>query len=249
MKVFPLKYSFAKFRNSIFFDDFNSSILKLDKAYPPSYVIWDSTRRCNLACEHCGASKEKYTKELTTEQIKSFVKQLAEFKVKFFAVTGGEPLVRKDLFEILSFANGLGIRTGIATNGFLIDEQIAKKIKKSNVSSIQISIDGLEETHNKIRGNKQSFQKAMGAIDLLKEINIPILSVASTITPHNLQELDGLRDTLTSKGISMWRLGVVMPIGRAESNDLLLDSSQLKFLLDWIVANNSKNYRSKCAKT
>jgi radical SAM protein with 4Fe4S-binding SPASM domain len=243
--MFSIKYKLAKFRNNIFFSDFNSTISKLNKVYPPHYVLWDCTRRCNLNCIHCGASKEKYDKELTTEQIKSVIKELADFKVRFFAVTGGEPLTRQDLFEVLSYASSLGIKTGIATNGFLIDEKISKKIKESKISSVQISLDGMEETHNAIRRNPLSFQKAVNSIILLKELKIPIVSVATTITPMNIKELDKLKKLLKSLNIDFWRIGVIMPIGRAESNELLLNSSQLKSLFEWVQKNNSRKLNIK----
>jgi radical SAM protein with 4Fe4S-binding SPASM domain len=240
-----IKYNLAKFRNDIFFSDFNSTISKLGKVYPPNYVLWDCTRKCNLNCVHCGASKEKYDKELTTEQIKSVIKQLADFKIRFFAVTGGEPLTRQDLFEVLSCANSLGIKTGIATNGFLIDEKNSKKIREAKISSVQISLDGTEKTHNKIRRNPSSFQKAVNAIKILKELKIPIVSVATTITPLNIEELDELKKLLQSLKINFWRIGVIMPIGRAESNELLLNSSQLKRLLEWVKDNSSKRLQIK----
>jgi len=145
----------------------------------------------------------------------------------------------------MSYANSLGVKTGIATNGFLIDGYIPKKIKEAGISSIQISLDGTEKTHNKIRGNPLSFQKAVRAIRLLKEQKIPIVSVATTITPANIDQLDKLKEFLTSLNINLWRVGVIMPIGRAESNELLLNASQLKILLEWVQKNNSRKLRIK----
>lgn len=243
--MFSIKYRLAKFRDDIFFSDFNSTISKLNKVYPPHYVLWDCTRNCNLNCIHCGASKERYDKELTTEQIKSLIKQLADLKVRFFAVTGGEPLTRRDLFDVLSYADSLDLKTGIATNGFLIDEKISKKIKDSNVSSVQISLDGMEETHNSIRRNPLSFKKAVDSIRLLKDLKIPLVSVATTITPLNIKELDKIRRLLESLGIDLWRIGVIMPIGRAESNELLLNSTQLRSLFEWVQKNNSRKLNIK----
>lgn len=243
--MFPIKYHLAKFRNNVFFADFNSTLKKLNKIYPPTYVLWDCTRKCNLNCIHCGASKECYDIELTTEQIKSLIKQLATIKVKFFAATGGEPLTRPDLLEIFSYADKLGIKTGFATNGFLINEEISKKIKDANISSIQISLDGTQEIHNKIRRNQQSFQRATNAIKLLQKNKIPAISIASTITPLNLDELDKLKNLLIFLKIKLWRISIIMPIGRAQSNELLLDTMQLKRLFKWVEKNNSKKLKIK----
>jgi len=242
--MFNLKYNLTKFRNNIFFDDFNSTLEKENKIYPPTYVLWDCSRKCMLNCIHCGATKEKYSKELTTEQIKKVIDELAEIKVRFFAVTGGEPLLRKDMLDILSYASKKGIKTGIATNGFLIDKEMANRIKEAHISSIQISLDGTEETHNKIRQNAESYQRAINAIRFLKELKIPIVSVATTVTPMNLDEMNSLRDVLVDLNVKLWRIGIVMPIGRAEKNDLLLSPDQLKGLFEF-VKNNRKRIEIK----
>lgn len=248
MNFSSIKYKFAKLRNSIFFLDFTNAIKKEDKVYPPHYVLWDCTRRCNLNCTHCGATKERYDKELSKDEIKEVIKQLADIKVRFFAVTGGEPLLRQDLFEILAYAVNLGIKVEIATNGFLIDENIAKMIKDTNVASIQVSLDGVESTHNKIRGNELSYQKAVNAIKLLREEDIPIVSVATTVTPVNINELNKLKAQIESMQVNKWRIGVTMPIGRAESKELLLSSTQLRQLLEWIKDNRSDRFNITVAE-
>ena len=237
-----IKYEILKFRNGVFFSDFNSTLEKLNKVYPPSYVLWDCTRRCNLSCKHCGAVKEKYDSELTTQQIKALVDQLAELKVGFFAATGGEPLLRNDIFEVFSYASEMGIKTGIATNGFFIDERNAHKIKESGIVSVQISLDGARDIHNNIRGNQKSFQNATNALKLLKKIKIPIVSIATTVTPLNINELDKIKEEIILAGVRLWRISIVMPIGRA-SNEMVLSCSQLNYLLNWIVENKSRDFK------
>ena len=93
-------YSLHKLKDDFFYSDFVHN-LKMGRATPPLYVLWDSTRRCNLHCAHCGASKETYGRELSTREIKALVDQLAQMKAGFFAATGGEPLLRKDLLEVM----------------------------------------------------------------------------------------------------------------------------------------------------
>lgn len=203
----------------------------------PTFVLWDCTRRCNLNCEHCGASKEKYDSELNTKDVKDLIDILAINKVRFFSVTGGEPLLRKDLLEILSYANNKGIKTGIASNGFFIDAKMAEKIKNSGIYSVQISLDGLENTHNNIRKNDMSFQKASEAIKLLQKEKIPVIQVATTITKSNIHELNQIKNHLLSLGVKMWRISPIMPIGRAESKKLLLDKEQFKDLFNFIINN------------
>jgi radical SAM protein with 4Fe4S-binding SPASM domain len=137
------------------------------------------------------------------------------------------------------------VKTGIASNGFLIDGKMALRIKEAGISSIQISLDGTEATHNRIRGSPLSFQRATGAIKLLKEQRIPVVSVATTVTPMNLGDLDDLKKTLLSLDVRLWRICIIMPIGRAESNELLLSSAQLRHLFAWVEKNTSRKMSIK----
>jgi radical SAM protein with 4Fe4S-binding SPASM domain len=232
-------YNIVKLKNYFFFDNFNYYLTK-GKVIPPFYVLWDCSRRCNLNCAHCGAVKEKYEKELTTEQIKNLIDELSKMKVRFFAATGGEPLLRKDILEVMRYARDRGINTGLATNGFFIDEKKAKEIKGAGIESVQISLDGKEKTHNDIRGNDLCFQKAVAAIKLLQEQKIKLVSVATTITPTNFNELVKLKEILLDLSVKTWRICVVMPIGRAEEKELLLSSRQLKELFEFVSSNKDK---------
>lgn len=232
-------YKIAKLKNSLFFNNFNYS-LKKGKVYPPYYVLWDCSRKCNLNCVHCGAVKEKYKKELTTEQIKDLINQLAKIKIKFFAVTGGEPLLRKDILEVLKYATDKGIKTGLATNGFFIDNKKAKEIKDSGILSVQVSLDGTKEIHNKIRRNKISFQRATKAIEFLQKQKIKLVSVATTVTPMNFNDLKELKQILLNLGVKIWRISIIMPIGRAKGKKLLLNPKQLKELFEFVSSNKDK---------
>ena len=213
---------------------------KEKKIASPSYILWDCTRRCNLYCEHCGATKETYRSELSYEEIIKIVSDIAEMKTRMFSVTGGEPFMRKDLLDILGFAHSQGLKTGIATNGFFIDKPMTQKIKEVGIDSIQISLDGLERTHNTIRGNPQSFQKAIRALQLLQGADIPMLSVATTLTQTNYGELENLWKFLNDLQITTWRISIVMPIGRAETQErFLLDSNQINNMFDFVVKNST----------
>jgi radical SAM protein with 4Fe4S-binding SPASM domain len=192
-------------------------------------------------CEHCGATKESYNQELTFDEIKKVISDIALMKTQMFAVTGGEPFMRKDLLDILGFAHSQGLKTGIATNGFLIDEQMVQKIKEVGVGSIQISLDGLETTHNMIRGNSLSFQRAINALQYLQELDLPLLSVATTLTKRNYAELEKIWELLVDIQVKTWRISIVMPIGRVETKErFLLDASQLHHMLTFIAENTGK---------
>ena len=182
-------YMLNKFKQNLFLKSFFMLYSDYKKLPPPRYILWDCTRRCNLNCIHSGASKEKYEEELKEIDVKKLIDEIAKMGVKTFAVTGGEPLTRKDLLSILKYASDKGLKTGIATNGFLIDKDKATKIKSSNVDSIQISLDGTKDIHNKIRRNNNSYDRAINAIKYLNEVGIQDISVATTINPLNLKTL------------------------------------------------------------
>ena len=228
-------YMLNKFKQNLFLKSFFMLYSDYKKLPPPRYILWDCTRRCNLNCIHCGASKEKYEEELKEIDVKKLIDEIAKMGVKTFAVTGGEPLTRKDLLSILKYASDKGLKTGIATNGFLIDKDKATKIKSSNVDSIQISLDGTKDIHNKIRRNNNSYDRAINAIKYLNEVGIQDISVATTINPLNLKNLEELMETLIDLKIKSWRICVVMPIGRAnEDKNLYLSKEQLKQLFEFI---------------
>jgi len=234
-------YMLNKFKQNLFLKSFFMLYSDYKKLPPPRYILWDCTRRCNLNCIHCGASKEKYEEELKEIDVKKLIDEIAKMGVKTFAVTGGEPLTRKDLLSILKYASDKGLKTGIATNGFLIDKDKATKIKSSNVDSIQISLDGTKDIHNKIRRNNNSYDRAINAIKYLNEVGIQDISVATTINPLNLKNLEELMETLIDLKIKSWRICVVMPIGRAnEDKNLYLSKEQLKQLFEFILKNKKR---------
>jgi len=228
---FLSKLELLGFRRSFSFSYELGSIL------PPKFVIWDCTRRCNLDCEHCGAKKEKYSKELTTQQVKDLVKKLSDYKVKSFVVTGGEPLLRQDLFEVFSFAKKKGLKTGLATNGFFVDENNSKTIADI-FDSVQISLDGTQKLHNKIRGNKESFQKAINAIHLLKKNDCKQITISSVITPSNITEIEKIGEIIKKLDVNIWKIVSVMPIGKVEQNNsLYLNQQEFLKLLNFIKVN------------
>jgi len=236
-----ISYKLNKLRQNLFLKSFFMLYSNYKKLPPPRYVLWDCTRKCNLNCIHCGASKERYEKELKEKDVKKLIDELANIGVKTFSVTGGEPLTRPDLLSILKYASDKGLQTGIATNGFLINKETASKIKNANVTSVQISLDGTKEIHNKIRKNPKSFDNAVNAIKLLNELDIPNVTAATTINPINLNNIEELMTLLINLKIKSWRICVVMPIGRANENkNLILSKDQLKQLFEFILKNKNK---------
>lgn len=166
-------------------------------------VVWNSTKTCNLKCRHCYMSSDaqKYAGELTTEEAKQFIDDLADFKVPVLLFSGGEPLMRKDFFELAEYAAAKGIRPTLSTNGTLITREVAEKIKKIGVGYVGISLDGLQEVNDKFRGKEGAFQAAMEGIQNCVAVGQRV-GLRFTINHHNIQELDRIFDFIEEKGIN-----------------------------------------------
>jgi len=131
---------------------------------PVLIVPWRCTFECDSVCIHCtSAGKKAASDELNTKDALKIVDQVADFGASFFGITGGQPFLRKDLFEVLDHATKLGLNTSIITDGRLLDEEAFKKIVK-NQTKLSVSIDGAEETDDSIRG-KGAYKAAVSAIE------------------------------------------------------------------------------------
>jgi radical SAM protein with 4Fe4S-binding SPASM domain len=166
-------------------------------------TVWNSTRTCNLSCIHCYTDSEKksYPKELSTEEAKSMLDDLANFEIPALLISGGEPLMRKDLFELVSYAVSLGIRPTLSTNGTLITKEIAKKIKDSGFTYVGISLDGIGETNDKFRGEKGAFKKAMNGFRNCVNVGQRV-GLRMTLTKQNYYDLHKIFGFIEREGIN-----------------------------------------------
>ena len=178
-----------------------SHLLQFSKDKKP-VVVWNMTRRCNLRCVHCYAKSEdlNYDNELSHEQSLSMMDDLAEFGVPVLLFSGGEPLTHPRLMEYAHYAVQKGMRAVISTNGTLISREKAKALKEVGLSYVGISLDGLEETHDRFRGVKGAFQKAMTGIENCKEAGIKV-GLRFTINKRNVQDIPGVFDLLEEREI------------------------------------------------
>ena len=143
---------------------------------PGPVVIWNLIRRCNLTCKHCysiSADKD-FPGELNTEQVFTTMDDLKQFKVPVLILSGGEPLLRPDIFDISKRAKEMGFYVGLSTNGTLITKDNIKQIAEVGYDYVGISIDGMEKTHDKFRRRQGAFKESMQGIDLCKENGIKV---------------------------------------------------------------------------
>jgi len=184
----------------------------------PPIIVWNCTRKCNLHCVHCysSAGEQDTAGVLTTEQAKSFIHDLADFSVPVILFSGGEPLLREDIFELAHFAREQGLRTVLSTNGTLISEKIAREIKKADFAEVGISLDGIGAKNDRFRGKKGAYQAALQGIRNCVALGIRV-SLRLTITSYNHTEIPAIFDLVEREGIERICFYHLAYVGRAGS--------------------------------
>ncbi len=178
-----------------------SHLLQFSKDKKP-VVVWNMGRRCNLKCIHCYAQSRdiEYEDELTTQQGKELIDDLAQFGSPVILFSGGEPTMRKDLPELAMHARDKGMRAVISTNGTLIDEKMAKVLKDIGLSYVGVSLDGMRETNDKFRGVPGAFDAALQGMRNCKKEGIKV-GLRFTINKKNEQDIPAIFDLLEEEGI------------------------------------------------
>lgn len=204
-------------------------------------LFLEVTSRCNARCEHCGSScGDKIDEnEISAEELKRTLLEISkayDASEILLNVTGGEPLMRKDLFDIMQYANELGFRWGMTTNGMLINDEILSLMEKTNMETISISLDGLKETHETFRKVPNCYEKILENIKKLQQVPcIKIVQVTTVANKKNLHELEDLYKLMQEMNVISWRVINVDPIGRAKDNDeILLNKEEYRYLFDFI---------------
>ncbi len=182
-------------------------------------VIWNLIRRCNLCCKHCYSisADTDFPGELNTSQVFSVMDDLKEFQVPAIILSGGEPLMRPDIYEIGRYAKQKGFYVGLSTNGTLIDESHIPKIKQTEFDYVGISIDGIGKTHDEFRQKEGAFSASMRAIELCHKNDIKV-GLRFTITQDNADELPKLIDLCDEMDISKFYLSHLNYAGRGNRN-------------------------------
>jgi radical SAM protein len=190
----------------------------------PFLAIWEVTQACDLACKHCRAAAQPipHPEELTTAEGKALIDQIAAMHVPIFVFTGGDPLKRKDVFELIRYAAGQGVKVALTPSATpLLTREAIFQLKEAGLVRLGISLDGSKpEIHDTFRGLPGAWARTIQAIEWANEAGLPI-QVHSTISRHNVDDLDNLCALFEKLAIVMWNVFFLVPVGRGQLADLL----------------------------
>lgn len=186
------------------------------KGYVPLVLSWNVTLKCNLKCLHCyiNSAENELPEELSTEEAKKLIDQIATVSKPLLILSGGEPLLRPDLFTLIRYAKSRGLKVGLGSNGTLIDMEMAKRLKDVGVDTVSISLDSVHhEKHDSFRGVKGAWEKAVNAIKALRNEGI-LVQVNTTVTRENYQEIGQILEFAEKMGVENFHLFFLVPTGR-----------------------------------
>ena len=183
-------------------------------------LFWEATIRCNLCCAHCRRleTNESATSDLSTTQARDLIDELAQLgreqhQMPVLVFSGGEPLCREDIFELIDYTKSFGIVPALATNGTMIDVAIAQKIADSGIVRVAVSLDGATaEVHNRLRQLEGSFEQAIEGIKQLHEKSVPF-QINITLTKHNAEQLADIYELVKSLGAVGLHIFMLVPVG------------------------------------
>jgi radical SAM protein len=190
----------------------------------PFLAIWEITQSCDLACKHCRAAAQPiaHPDELTTAEGKALIDQIADMHIPIFVFTGGDPLKRKDVFELIRYAADKKVSVAVTPSATpLLTREAMFKMKEAGLVRLGISLDGsTPEIHDTFRGLPGAYARTIQAIEWANEAGIPV-QVHTTISRHNAKDLDNLCALFEKMAIVMWNVFFLVPVGRGQLDDLL----------------------------
>ena len=230
-----------KLRKRIIFELERLRRKNLQQLHPLQQLFWESTLRCNVHCLHCGSdcSSSEVTPDMPAEDFlrvidQSITPHVDPHKV-LIIISGGEPLMRKDLAQVGAALKQRGYPWGMVTNGLALTEKRFRELMAAGLRSIAISFDGLELDHNWLRQHPLAFEGATRAIKLAAATPSLTWDVVTCVNQRTINQLDEMQQYLWSIGVRNWRLITIDPMGRAAHNpELLLNAEQMRYLLEYI---------------
>ena len=212
-------------------------------------LFFEVTSRCNLYCKHCGSSCDIGQRDgISVLKMQSVLQDIlndSEYRdhKPFIILTGGEPMLRSDFFDIAELLYNMGFKWGMTTNGTLITPERAKMLRDFGMYSVSISIDGLRSRHDAFRQKQGAFDKALRGVESLIDVGgFGNIMVTTVLTHESLKEIDDIFNLVNTLDIDCWRVASVEPIGRALSHpEMNFTDEDYRFLLDYIVEKRKQN--------
>jgi AdoMet-dependent heme synthase len=205
--------------------------------FAPKWIAWEITRRCNLRCVHCRSSSEIEVKghaDFPIEEAYRILDDISDYAKPVVVLSGGEPLVRKDVFEIAKYGTDKGLRMCLATNGTLVNDEICNNIKGSGIRIVSLSLDGSKESvHDDFRSQQGAFAGTINAAGLFKKHGIEFI-VNSSFTKRNQEEIPKIYKLAKELGATAWYMFMIVPTGRGEEiMKELISKEEYEKILDW----------------
>ena len=209
--------------------------------YYPRQAVWELTLKCNMNCLHCGSKAGKSReRELTLDECMDIAQQLIDMGLKLITLIGGEIFYKKDWEKIARKFVDNGVYTNIITNGYNLGDEQYRQIKESGIKQVGISFDGMEQSHNKIRRNNNSFEHVVNAFKRLKEQGYSTEAV-TTLLDLNIGDLEEMYNFLVDNKVNIWQLQLASPMGNAEGKmNLLIDPAKVVYITNFIKEKNDK---------
>ena len=213
-------------------------LFSIDLNERPFTVAWELTRSCALACVHCRAEAQpkRHPDELTTDEGFRFIDELADLAPPVLVVTGGDPLMRPDLFELVEHAVQRGLRVAVSpTTTALATRERLERLRDLGVQMIHVSLDGADaETHDAFRGVPGTFARASATLESLRDLGMPT-QVGTTLTRHNIDQLEEMSELMAGFGIRVWNVFYLVPTGRGRL-DAMISVDEAEASWEWLAA-------------
>ncbi len=208
----------------------------MPKEFVPKWIAWETTQRCNLRCVHCRCSSDLEASEgdFTTDEGKQLIDDIVAFCSPVLVLSGGEPLLRQDIFELARYGTDKGLRMCMATNGTLIDAAVCEQMKASGIRIVSLSLDGATaEVHDNFRDCDGSFDGIIRGARTLKEAGIEFI-INSSFTKRNQHDIANVFKLAKSLGATAWYMFMIVPTGRGEEiMSELISKEDYEEILEW----------------
>jgi len=205
--------------------------------HKPRLIFWELTTGCNLRCVHCRASATELSSpdDLTTEESLGLIDQFAAYTPLILVLSGGEPLYRKDVLVLAKYATARGIKVALATNGTLVDEAMAARIKESGIVRVAISLDGADaETHDGFRGIPGAFNKAIHGMKCLQDMGVSV-QINTTVTRRNANQMQRVYDLALGLKAAALHTFLLVPVGcgLTIAKEQMIPADEYEQILNW----------------